>query len=804
MWFKRAPLLPYFLAFCLGILTTQKIPTVGKQASILVIVGLFVGVLFWFRQFTRLTFLTLLTTFFFLGIQRTTSKSLLALPPGENFPGIPDGPQLYEGTVVSYPQVISSKTTYLVALHAWKSETSWRSLQVAAQISHLLLEVPSKGDRIRFIATLRTPRNLGNDREFDFELYAQVRGIDLVGTVGDGSKWMVVQKNESRLRQILNMMRTQAIARSDLFMEQEHASIFKSLVFGEKTNLEWKTTSAFRAQGILHLLVVSGFHISLISVFSAYFLGWLARRSTVLISKIPIWHIKVLGGLIGAGLFCSLTDLPIPTLRALLAILLGAFVLALKRKSDGLALWILLAFGVLAYEPLMIFDLSAQLSFLAVLGILLGLEAFKNPRQRSYPKKVEPLTWIKTASVATLGATFATLPVILFHFSRMTLWSPIGNLIFASILGVIGTGLGFAASFIIGPIGNYLFCCLDQLLNLVVPLLIWMADLPGTDLWVPRPTFVSMVSYASLFLLFHSWRVQPQWSSKILFCVELLLFLMTVIPFAFQIWKSRDLFGELHVLHVGQGDATLAISSKGKAILVDAGPGGKHSFDAGERVIVPWLRCHGYDQLELMILSHGDADHVGGAQAVFEQMKVKEIWIGKMQNSPLIQTIRFHSAEKGIPVQEVDTTTEAYIMDDLKIIPLSPPSTIPNSWSENNRSLVIGLEFTGYKVLLTGDIEFETEKDLGKRGTDVKADFLKIPHHGSKTSSSVGFLEHVGAKDAVITSGWKNRFHHPAPEVIERLARHGIRIWRGDQSGEIVVRVMNQSISVDAIKNLRN
>ncbi|MFH1263393.1 MAG: DNA internalization-related competence protein ComEC/Rec2 [Pseudomonadota bacterium] len=795
MIFARIPLLPYFASFVLGIVCAEW---AGPSEVVWLgpLVALVSAWLCWLCRLRPVVIFLLSCSAFAVAFEHNVNASHAQARPGEAWQGIPDASQIYEGLVSSYPQTTERGFSFRVDLQSWQSETGSRPLDLSAQVSLYGTEVPKRGERIRFRANLRTPRNFGNDREFDFERYARTRGVDLTGTIGDESRWVRVAPAKGWFRNALNAFREQGIARAESWLPLEQSALFKSLVLGDRINLDPSLVSSFRAAGVIHLLVVSGFHVAVMAALFAWLASFLAGRSVVLLRTLGRWRIKALGAAVGAIFFCLLTDLPIPTARALVAILLVLLAVGWERPHDGLAIWTIGAWLILGIEPLFLFDISAQLSFAAVLGILLALEAFPVVDRKSGLGRV--WTWGKGIFIVTCGATVVTLPVIAFHFGRVTLWSLLGNYILAPTLGTIATPLGFVAASLGGPFriaGDYLFLCFSRLLDLLLPVVGWFHGLSGSNLSVSKPSGLSLLGYYGCFGVLYAHLVLQIRRIRVLMCVSLLALLA---PYGGSAFFRDEPASEIHILHVGEGDATLVRSSSGPTILLDAGPGGFHLFDAGERIVIPWMRVHGVDRIDLLAITHGDADHVGGAFSILDELPVGEIWMPHDPDSPMLWVLARKARLRGIPVKEVDARISPLRREGMELSVLYPPKDISASgWSSNERSVVYRLELSGYRMITAGDLDAAGESLLLKRHPDLRAELLKVSHHGSRTSSTPRFLDSVRPFDAVITAGWKNRFGHPSAQTLTRLSERGIRIWRGDFCGEFAVEVRPDSFTID-------
>ncbi|HLG20808.1 MAG TPA: DNA internalization-related competence protein ComEC/Rec2 [Bdellovibrionota bacterium] len=801
---SRLPILPYCVSYAFGIVLSDRIG--GTWILIAVFVLLLLGIGAWFLKRSLVTTFLLVFVAMLIGAERAHNQNVVRYAPGSSAPPQATEAQIYDATVESYPERSEAGYRFRALVHSWQNDGNWEPLEIHALLSMRGFETPERGESFRFRARLRTPRNFGNDREFDFERYARTRSIGAVGAIADDQRWVPMATSMPPLWKMLNWLRWQASERADFFLSHSNAALFKSLVLGDRGDISKGLERAFRGAGILHILVVSGFQVALMAAVGSLLAGFLWSRSVFLVSRVPIWFPRAMGGAIGAVVFCLLTDLPVPTVRSLAAVLLGGLLLLFGRSRDPFAIWLAAAFGVLLVSPLYLFDVSAQLSFLAVLGILLGVALFPAPPK----KKPDPLHRIllgcRSLGIATLGAIFATLPVVLYHFAQITLWSPLGNLIFVPTLGGIATPLGFLAMFVCGPfrpLGDFLMCVLGVWLDLWIPWVERIGSWPASDLWVPYFSEVSCLGYAVLFILVLAWKGQRIQSAFLNTAMALTGVLLSLYSPVVDGWLRHKGVDEIHVFHVGQGDATLIRSRTGKTVLVDAGPGGGQDFDAGDRILVPWFRKHNVRTISLLVLTHADSDHIGGAKSVIEQADVRKIWFAGFAETPVVLESRSVALKRNVPWETVGADTAAVTLDDVRVTPIHPPKRADHLKSENNRSLIVTVDIDGYRALMAADLEADGERDLLRRKVLSHADFLKVPHHGSRTSSTDGFLAVVHPSNAIITAGFGNRFHHPSPEVVERLMKYGARVWRGDECGEIITRIGNGRAEMTSVRPCR-
>jgi competence protein ComEC len=240
---------------------------------------------------------------------------------------------------------------------------------------------------------------------------------------------------------------------------------------------------------------------------------------------------------------------------------------------------------------------------------------------------------------------------------------------------------------------------------------------------------------------------------------------------------------------VGQGDAILLRLPGGEDVLVDAGGFTGTDFDVGEKVVVPALLSMGVRHLDLLVLTHAHQDHGGGMPAVVEAFSPREIWMGRAPpRSMLLDAISRSAAEGEIPVSHPTRGSLSCLGESCFEVLHPPPRYRPGAEVSNDDSLVLRLTYRETAVLLSGDIEREGESVLLSSGIPVRSDLLKVPHHGSASSSSASFLDSVNPAIAVISVGEGNLWDHPSPQVVHRLMSRGVMLFRTDQEGAIRLR----------------
>jgi competence protein ComEC len=705
--------------------------------------------------------------------------------PGDGPPGLPETARLYEGRVATFPNRHERGYAFEVRID--------RPVFGVARVFVEGDRAPEKGERIRFRARLRAPRNFGNAHEFDAERHARARGIDWHGSVAGPGFWETTAR-AGWLARAFSRFRSQASERAEVFLSPLHAPLLRSMVMGDGSGVGADTREAFRKAGVVHLLVVSGFQVAVAAGAAAALAGGLASCSAALLVRVPRWNWRLWGALAGALFFCGQTNLPPPTLRALFAVFAVLAAALLRKPVTGWGVLLVVAAAVLLAEPLWLFDVSAQLSFSAVAGILAALR-FHRPLRTGRALVDRLGTFGLALLVTSVGAGLATMPILIRHFHTVSVWTIPGNLLLVPPLGIIATVLGLAGALFGGPcaaLGNLLLCLFDELLSDLLPALGALASLPGSELIVPASArLVPWALGGWVVILLVSPAVGAGRGVAGLGGIACLL--AAALSLGTSVLGRRPV-ATVSFLNVGQGDACVLRGRDGRTVLVDAGPGGPHSFDAGERILLPWLRAAGIGRIDLLVLTHADADHVGGAETLLRRLPVGEIWAGGVRDTPVFHRLRKLAAERGFPWHELDVSARFRQLGAFRFDILNPSREAGGS--DNDRSLVVRVETEGQRILFPGDIGTRTERALLKAGADLSSLVLKVAHHGSRRSSSAAFLHRVAPRYAVVSAGYKNRFRHPSPAVLDRLGRAGIRVWRGDLAGQIDLLLSRDRISI--------
>lgn len=612
------------------------------------------------------------------------------------------------------------------------------------------------GQRWRLTARVRAPRGLRNPGGFDSEKHAMARRLAATGYVRNP----VAAERLSPPRGI-DAWREAMSARIGASVPAASSRYVRALALGDTRSLDDADWLKLRANGLTHLIAISGFHVGLVAGFFALLASGLWWLWPALGTRWPRPVAAAVAALAGAAMYAVVAGFALPTVRTVLMIAAVAAVRLLRRRSSAFETLALAGIAVLLVDPLAVLGAGLWLSFFGVAWLLWCLpDAGKRPL----------CDFLSAQGVASLGL----LPLGVILFGQASLAGPLANLVAVpwwSLVVVPLALIGTALDFVNPGWGALAWRGAAWCFDLSWPL---FERLAGSDLalwWLPEPRWFAL----PLALVGAFWLLMPRGlPGKPL---ALLLWLPLL-------WPARALpasgEAELLVIDVGQGLSVL-VRTRHHALLYDMGPAVRDGFDAGERAVVPTLRGLATSRLDRVIVSHGDSDHAGGYDAVLREI-------------PLALA---HAPEgAGIAGSQPCRAGYRWSWDGVGFRFLHPPPHFP--YLGNEASCVLRIETAHGAALLTGDIGPVIERELLRRDPDsVRAEVVMVAHHGSAQSSGPEFVAATGARHALVSTGHGNRFGHPRPDVLARWRQAGAQTFDTADGGALRVRIGASGIKLE-------
>jgi len=616
---------------------------------------------------------------------------------------------------------------------------------------------PQPGQQWFLTVKLKKPRDYANPGSFASEkLFFQQR-IAALGYVLPDSGNQLIQ--ESRVIQNINKLRQYLCAKIVAGLaNQRFAGVIVALVVGNKNLITTEQWRVFQNTGTAHLMAISGMHLGIIAsiVFIAIKIFWRFAPANFL--HIPAPWLAACAALTISLMYAALAGLSVSTQRSI--IMLAVYLLGTlwRRKISVLQKFCLALLLVLIFDPFVILSVGFWFSFLAV-GFLLYAFAGRKLENNNW---LAPWRWLRPQMVVAIGL----LPISLLFFAQTAIYAPAINLLAIpwvcflvlplSLLGAVLLLLNINSGIVLLKLAELNFSVLWDLLNL-------LQDAP-IYFWQPPTRYLLLTMWCAM--LGALWLFVPKglpgrfWS--------IFSFVALFLPRIDNLLPEQV---EFTLLDVGQGLAAV-IRTQRHVLIYDTGAKKSTSFDLGSRVVIPYLRTIGVQQIDTLLISHADNDHIGGAESILTSMQVQKLMLNDQTYLPAYNK---HTCLAG----------KSWTWDGVKFMVLHP-NNYNNFTKRNDQSCVLQVQAGKQKILLTGDIETKAELNLiASYGSQLQADLLLVPHHGSKTSSSVEFIQAVRPKYALIPVGYKNQYGHPKQQILQRYQDLQVPVLRTDLDGAI-------------------
>jgi len=628
------------------------------------------------------------------------------------------------------------------------------------------------GQRWQMTLRLKPAHGTLNPGGFNYAQWLFSQGIRATGYVrqpqtakllNEGDKFSGITRLRSWIQQFIHSQNLR------------HGGLLSALAVGIRDDISSTQWQVFRRTGTAHLVAISGLHIGMVAAMAYLIAQFLWRHSLLFRTQIPAPTVARFGALIAAASYAALAGFSLPTLRAFLMLLAYFLLLGLRRNPGILFSLGLVLLLVLLANPLAALGSGLWLSFTAVAAIAMVSSTANDGTVPDTAPTSRILRWLAQWWRVQLAVFIGLLPLSLLFFQQLSLSSLAANFLAIPLMTLLVVPLVLLSllCLLMGlatPAGSLLSVA-DSLLSMLWPILQFMSDSDFSILVAPQPSAgVLLFSLISLSILLRA-------RSRYRF-IALAGLWPLLMP-----GHSTPAAGEFRVqlLDVGQGLSVL-VQTRQHTLLYDAGIHYPDGLDAGRAMVIPTMRQLGIHQLDSIVISHNNLDHYGGADAVLEAYPAQQRYssAGFFHNT--------QACERGIYWQWEGVDFEF----------LHPG--VKNKEDDNNASCVLKISSDAGSILLSGDIEQQTETFL-RLNTSEKIrniDVLLLPHHGSRTSSSTEFIDTVKPQLAIVSAGYLNRFKHPHPKIVARYIARDVPIMNTASSGSITLTFGENGITAQA------
>lgn len=756
----------WILAFIIGLFTLRLFshPPHIVDALLCAVLLLTLQLLIWFTINRDIA--TRIMYWLYRGLQLTSAASLgftwMLLNTHSQLnhtlpPALENKKMLITGMVISIPSYKEGGLRFQFALEqpALKVKLSWYQGKNPQQ--H-----PRVGEHWRLYVKLKRPHGFHNPGSFDYETALFAHHISATGYVVNHPDNTLLspagyQHLIDQIRQHLDDRLNQALANYPL------AGQIKALTIGMSDAIDQTQWQIFKATGTVHLMVIAGLHIGLVSGFVFFTMQFLWRRSAYLCLRIPANQVAALASLVMAWIYSALAGFSIPTQRAMIMISVFMGMQLLRRAMPAWNAYCIALLLVVLLDPLATLEAGFWLSFTAVALIIYGVGGRLHLGNH----------WQKLARIqAILGV--GLIPLTLLWFQQASLSGIIANAIAIPWVGFIVAPLSLLGAFFAlftTHLSNGLLIAAERAMEWFWPILRWLAQLQWLNWQQAIPNkWVLLAALWAILLLLAPRGLPGRWLGIVgllpLFCYK------PVAPKLGEVW--------LTLLDVGQGLAVV-VQTEHHVLVYDTGPKFSADFDTGNAVVVPYLRTLGIKALDTLVISHEDNDHIGGAASLLQAFPATTTFSSVPERLP----IKAHYCLTGISWQWEGI--------DFKFLYPTPE----HLHLDNNSSCVLSITLGQQRILLVGDIEKAAETYLVQHYTnELAANLLIAPHHGSRTSSTAAFIQAVHPQYVLFPVGYLNKYHFPKAEVVERYRQIGARLYDTVHNGALKFRLNSTTIKL--------
>jgi competence protein ComEC len=717
-----------------------------------------------------------------------------------------DNARIYlEGALAREPERLPNRNRWLL-----RCERIWHPTGAEEISGNLLLSIRQVGrewhygDQVRLWIRPQAPRDSGNPGGFDYATYLARQDIYAIAYLEDDHEVERVTRRPGRLRGAIESLRREIRRYIDQHVSPDNGALMKALVVGDMGTVTKEMRNDFTAAGVNHVLSISGLHVSMLGLVVFWLVRFGCSYSTYLLLRWNLLKVGTFLSFLAVIFYTAIAGSMVPTVRS--AIMIGVYEVAvlLDREEEVFASLTFAALLIALIWPAVVTDISFQLSFLAVLFIVWGMRRMMHrsprrprgelPQERSWWKQKLQQGGLHLA--VPLFATLGTGPLIAHYFGHLSLAGFASNPVIVPLVGFVVVPLGLMMGFlslILPSVASMLLWPTESTLSLTRWLVGLFAHLPLATFAVPVPNLLEVTAlYAFIVAHFLLGRNR-------LAIFAMVVFALVLGADALYWWHERWDRKVLRVTHlnVGQGDAAVVELPRSKVLVIDAGGTALGDFDTGEGIVGPFLRTRKILKVDYLLLSHPRVDHYGGMRSIVTEFAPTEFWSGPSKG----KTTRFDDLEEALEQARIKRVTlsdqdPCRVIDGVKLCVLYPPAD-----AAYDTSVVLRLEFGKVQFLFAGDVDKRDEQGLRFKTGQLRSAILKVPRHGSASSSTQEFVAAVRPSLAIFSVGRRNALGLPRDEVVGRYREAGAEILRTDEDGAIILETDGSTIHYQAYKS---
>ncbi len=728
------------------------------------------------------------------------------------------------GTLHSMPQFDGEKSTVIIKCHGLRLQQDALFSSVHGLVRFRLKgewpEYLHPGDELVLRSTLTRPYRFGNPGGFNYPAFLAEKDIRIVGRIRSTSHIYRLTQEHSwlhSLRYLPERMRLSLRDKIDNTLSPQKAGIYRALLIGDRSGIDKDTLETFKASGVMHILAISGLHLSLVA--SALFLifYWLARRSRYLLLHYSCKKLALLVTIPPLCGYALLAGAQTPVLRSLIMVLVFILAFCMQRQRSPLTTLSFAALIILIFNPLSLLTVSFQLSFAAVAALILILPQLSSLMQRKEtPDENRVLRFylgsirlVTAALLVSIAATIGTAPLLLHSFNRISTVGPVANLLLEPLLCLWSLPFGLLSMVFLNINPQYCQWLLETgNIGITAALSIssFFAGGNFSTLWLATPSIgLILFYYLSLALCFSSFPLKKTIPVFLFVCS--LFFLPP--QFIFEKLSTRS---ELVFLDVGQGSSTLILFPGGKKTLIDGGGASSPKFNVGESIIAPYLWHRGITHLDSIVITHPDSDHCNGIPFLLRRFHPDTLWInGESGQSQRYADLLELASDLGIRIKqpgndEILIESKGAVLHNISnpFLDMSSKLIKPTTLSSNAKSLILRFSEDGqdFSCLFPGDINRKVEKMLLQNKKPLQSSILLAPHHGSKTSNSSLFLDVVNPQQIVVSAGRFRPLLFPSPLLRAHCKENNIPLLNTSEFGAVTIKNTGVGVTIDTFTNL--